>query len=52
MSATMATLENKLKEMTAAADEFKTKHQITSRDQQAAEQEEDCERQGGQGVLI
>jgi len=53
MAATMATLETKLKEMQGATDEFKLKHQITSRDQQMAEQEEQGdESQGGQGVLI
>ena len=53
MTATMNTLESKLKEMTTAADAFKAKHQITAHDQQAAqEQEQDGERQGGQGVLI
>ncbi|KAL3904322.1 MAG: hypothetical protein SGPRY_011328 [Prymnesium sp.] len=49
---TMTTLEGKLKEMQAAADEFKLKHKITSRDQVAQQEQEETEGQGGQGVLI
>jgi len=43
MAATMETLENKLKEMQAAADEFRREHEITVRDQQVAQQEEESE---------
>jgi len=52
MAATMANLEEKLKEFQGAADEFKLKHKITSRDQVAEQEQDEGDNQGVQGVLI